>query len=83
MHVDLEDDRFWVKTWLAGRLDYDHCDRLIAECLDNDIVGYIILIRMDPAMSHQFLVRLTPRMEKSKYSRGRPSTAERVVENAF
>ena len=56
--------RYWGKPWLSRRLDYGHYDRLMRELEAEDVVSFLNLVRMDPAMFKEVLQRVGLRIEK-------------------
>ena len=56
--------RYWVRPMIARRLKFGHYHNLKAE-LEREHHGDLInYLRMDPAMFHELLQRLTPRLTK-------------------
>lgn len=56
--------RYWVRPWILRRQLFGHYENLMAE-LDRESHGdFRGFLRMEPAMFHELLTRLTPRLTK-------------------
>ena len=55
---------YWVRPWIARRLEFGHYHNLMAELEREHHGDFINYLRMDPAMFHELLQRLTPRLTK-------------------
>lgn len=56
--------QLWVRPWISRRQIFGHYDTLIGE-LDRESHGdFANYMRMEPAMFHEILLRLTPRLTK-------------------
>ena len=56
--------RLWVKPWISRRLDFGFYNKLMRELEAEDEAALTNLMRMEPAMYHELLHRLTPRLTK-------------------
>ena len=56
--------QYWVRPWIARRLLFGSYENLMVE-LEREAQGdFINFLRMEPAMFHELLLRLTPRLTK-------------------
>ena len=55
---------YWVRPWIGRRLKFGNYDNLMAELEREHHVHVTNYLRMDPAMFHELLQRMTPRLEK-------------------
>lgn len=56
--------RFWVRPWVARRELFGHYATLMAELERESHGDFKTFLRMEPAMFHEMLDRLTPRLTK-------------------
>ena len=56
--------RFWVRPWIERRSFYGHYETLMGELEREHQVDYVNYLRMEPAMFHELLTRLSPRLTK-------------------
>ena len=59
----------WVKPWLQRRVILRQYDTLIAELMRESRGDFKAYLRMQPEMFHEILVRVAPRVTKSKERR--------------
>ena len=58
--------RWWVKPWIERRLLYGQYHTLMQE-LEREARGdFVGFMRMEPAMFHELLLRVTPRISKGQ-----------------
>lgn len=56
--------RYWVRPWISRRLEYGQYHTLMVELEREHHGDFTNYLRMDPAMFHELLQRLTPRLQK-------------------
>jgi hypothetical protein len=54
----------WVRPWIMRRGEFGWYEKLMAELEAEDQQAFTGMTRMDPAMFHEIVERLTPRIEK-------------------
>jgi hypothetical protein len=57
--------RMWVRPWIQRRQMFGHYTTLMAELERESRGDFIGFMRMEPAMFHELLMRLTPRLTKA------------------
>ena len=57
--------RYWVRPWIGRRLEFGQYHNLMAELEWEHHGDFTNYLRMDPAMYHELLQRLTPRLTKT------------------
>ena len=56
--------RFWVRPWIARRRRFGNYENLLEELERESHADFTNYMRMEPAMFHELLERLTPRLSK-------------------
>ena len=59
----------WVRPWIQRRQMFGHYTTLMAELERESRGDFIGFMRMEPAMFHELLMRLTPRLTKVETNR--------------
>jgi hypothetical protein len=56
--------QFWVRPWITRRVQYGDYDNLMVELERESQGDFTNFLRMEPAMFHELVQRLTPRISK-------------------
>lgn len=56
--------QYWVRPWIARRLLFGNYENLMVELERESQCNFINFLRMEPAMFHELVLRLTPRLTK-------------------
>lgn len=56
--------RYWIRPWIARRPQFGDFENLMAELERESQGDFVAYLRMEPAMFHELVQRLTPRLTK-------------------
>ena len=68
----LRNPRLWVRDWIRRRPQQGYYHNLFRELEIEDPKAFKRMMRMEPAMFHELVERLTPRLQKCHTCRGAP-----------